>query len=237
MGRLLVVGDDGRTRETEVSAFVPRAHVLTPDWRTILHSFVMPWNDSVQGVAVDTSGSEDTFWVAASGDKTIRHFWLYSGGGGTQGAEITGDRIDTAALGYSGNPNGLAYDPTSDALWMCESARGNAAIDQLQPSSRPPHAGDTHCLSGADQLHYDALRGLLYYSSGGNGANGAVRVYRTADQSDAAVYGGLPGSQAIEGVYIDRARQLLTVMNDGGYHVTASPQLNIACEYQVPLIS
>lgn len=227
-----IVADDGRLLEGDASPFNPQVHIITPDWRTILQTFAMPYSgQSLQGVAVDTSGAEDTFWVATLGDLKLRHFNLY---GGSAGTEISGDVF---AWGYSDMPNGLAYDPVNDALWVTPFTETTMRLISCNPAASPRLLDTKTLAQSADQLHYDSANELLYYTRGDNGTNGSVRVYRLGTDVDQMVYDSLPRAQAIEGLYIDRPASRLTLMVDGGFHGGASPQLNIAIEYKVPLIS
>jgi hypothetical protein len=195
----------------------------------------MPYSGaSVQGVAVDTSGAEDTFWVATAGDRKLRHFHLY---GGTPGQEITGDVFDWAAAGFASNPNGLAYDPVNDALLVAPLSGTTVRRIAANPAASPRVSATTWTLatSTPDQLHYNASAGRLYYTTGANGADGLVRVLNMATGVDAEAFGPLQYAQAIEGLYIDQGSEIMTVLSDGGYHTAASPALNIAIKYQVAL--
>jgi hypothetical protein len=227
-----IVGDDGRLLEGDASPFDPQVHIITPDWTTILETFTMPYSgQSLQGVAVDTSGAEDTFWVATLGDLKLRHFNLY---GVSAGTEISGDVF---AWGYSDMPNGLAYDPVNDALWVTPFTETTMRLISCNPAASPRLLDTKTLAESADQLHYDSANELLYYTRGANGTNGSVRVYRLGTDVDQMTYASLPRAQAIEGIHLDRDLKRLTLMVDGGFHGVASPQLNIAIEYKVPLIS
>ena len=231
-------GDDGRLRDNDggSSPYVPAVHVITPDWRHILATFPMPYsNASVQGIAVDTSGSEDTFWVATAGDKKLRHFHLY---GPDTGDEIAADVFDWDAAGFDSQPNGLAYDPHNAALIVGPFNGTTLRRIDTDPAASPRVSATTWTLSSgsADQFHYDAPRRNLFYTVGGNGSDGSVRVINLDTGSDTVAYGNLPRVQAIEGIYIDRAAAIMTLTSDGGFHVAAEPELNIALQYRVGLI-
>lgn len=236
-----VVGDDGRLAEGDGSPYVPAVHVLSPDKCKILFTFANGVSGaSIQGVAVDTSGSVDTVWVAHSADATIRHYNLY---GGSAGAEITGDRLTLSAYSISGSANGLAYDGVNDLLFMTLSTGNTVFRLSCDPAHAPSRLIGTFTLGVAgtdpsntpDHLHADMANDLLYYSVGSNGSNGTVRYHRLSSGADAIAYGNLDRCQAIEGIYIDRATKRLHVMNDGGYHFSAAPALNIALEYSISL--
>lgn len=225
-----IIGDDGRLVEGDSSPLDGKWHIVTPDFRKILFTYDIGSANSVQGVAVDTSGASDTVWVAISTDRKIRHYDL-------DGTEITADVFDWTAAGYNGNPNGLAYDPVNSSLWV--STIGSTTVRRiLTDPAASPRLFDTHTVAlGMDQLHYDSTRQLLYYSVGGNGSNGNVGLYRVATTTVTTGYGPLQFAQAIEGVFVDRDNRELIIMSDGGFHDAASPAQNIALRYSVPLLT
>lgn len=236
-----IVGSDGRLVEGDDSPYNPNVYIVSPDWRVILAQFTMPYTGAgVQGVTIDTSGSADTFWVACAGNKTIRHFHLY---GDDAGDEITADRFDWDAAEFDSQPNAVAYDADADAIYVSPFIGQTVRLISCDPSASP-RVIDTITLStpgtgssnSADQFYYDRPRKNLFYTVGGNGSNGLVRVINVDTEIDFVAYGDLPLAQAIEGVYIDRALGVMTLTNDGGYHTAASPALNIAIQYLVPLI-
>lgn len=239
-----IVASEGRTRESDGSSFNPQIAIISPDFGKIVQLISLSGNTSIQGVAVDTSGSEDTFWVAfvtntGIYDGDIRHYELYDasytnyGTTANTAVEISADRIDFDTT-YSHGPNGLAYDSANDALWV----GGQGFVNTVRQLS----CADGSLLDSItvteypDQLHYDATNQLLYYSNGNNGSNGVVYAYRIEDDENAVVYSSLSRAQAIEGIYIDRDLGELFVINDGGYHFTAAPALNVALRYAVNLL-
>lgn len=220
-----LVANDGRTVEGDGSPYTPEVLILDSAFNRILAVFPMPYTGaSAQGVAVDTSGSSDTFWVATAGDGKIRHFDM-------SGAEITTDAFNWATAYPSlGNPNGLAYDSGNDALW-CSDTNGNARLIACNPAASPRELATASLTGSPDMLQL--IEGKIYYSVGSNGANGGIRYYDTASASVVNIYPTLINAQAIEGIFIDRDAGVLTVVNDGGYHDSANPSLNIVLRYRI----
>lgn len=227
--RCWVVGDDGRLADSGSSPYVPRIHIMDPECRRILATIDPGYSGaSLQGVAVDTSGAADTLWVATARNDRIIHLAL-------DGSEISGDVIDWV---YTSRPNGVAYDPVNHAVWVTPISGNTARLIACDPNISPRVIREVSLANTSpDQLHYDSERELLYYSTGGNGANGTVRVYRLADDVDVPVYSAIPYAQAIEGIFIDRDTGTLYVANDAGFHVSGRPQLNCMLRYAVPLIN
>jgi hypothetical protein len=145
--------------------------------------------------------------------------------------------FDWAGAGYASNPNGLAYDPVNAGLWVCPISGTDVRLISTNPAASPRLLNTITFPSSADQLHYDSDNGLLYFTTGGNGSNGSVSVYRFSTSAASVVYSSLQHAQAIEGVYVDRNSSRMVILSDGGYHVAADPELNIALTYSVPLIS
>ncbi len=224
-----VVGDDGRIRDSSSSPYVPRIHILDPECRRILRTIDPGYTGaSLQAVTVDTSGAADTLWIATAGNRRIIHITL-------EGTEITDDEIE---WDLSSNPNGAAYDPANHALWTTSISGRLARLIACDRSASPRIVREINLTSTSpDQLHYDPVRELLYYSTGGNGVNGTVRAYNLRTDEDTAVYPSLKFAQAIEGIYVDRDISTLFVTNDAGYHVAGRPQLNCMLSYSVPLIN
>jgi len=220
-----LVGNDGRTVQGDASPYDPHVYIMDRDFRRILKSMPMPYSGaSVQGVAVDTSGSEDTFWIATAGDGKIRHFDL-------DGDEITGDVFDWATeYPGLGNPNGLAYDPDNDALW-CSDTDGNAKLISCNPVASPRELGELSLTNSPDMLQY--INGRLYYSWGNNGSNGNISACDIENETISVLYSSISNAQAIEGIYIDRQNSELTILSDGGFHTQANPSLNIYLKYRI----
>ncbi|ETD89948.1 hypothetical protein U713_07530 [Rhodobacter capsulatus YW2] len=218
-----LVGDDGRMIEGDGTPLAGAAHILSPDKRTILRSFAFGEVSSVQGVAcVD----DDTFWVALSTLKEIRHYNI----GGTLLATLEWD-----TLGYTGDPNGLAWDSANSGLWVTTAASATARL--LLASDGTLLDTVTLATTTPDQLHYDSANGLLYATTGSNGTPGTVHVHRVSTDTAVGSYASLRHAEAIEGIYLDRETATLTLTNDGQYHNIARPALNCLPEYRVSLFT
>lgn len=209
----MIIGIDGRTVEGDGSPFAARAIIVSPDFARLLASYDLasPTSDGVQGVAWDSS--DGSFWVARPGLKRIEH---YSGAG----AEITADRISLA--GWAGawdTPNGLAYDAATNSLYVCSAS--SATVYRVTKAGAIS-ATRTIGTATPDQLClYD---GKLYISVGANGVNGDVHAHDLATGANSVPFVQLPFAQAIEGIWRDA--ETLAFVNDGGFHIVASPALN-----------
>lgn len=223
-----VVGDDGRLVEYDASPFVPKIHIIDPQFRVIVHSFDGTAGSSVQGVAVDTSGTDDTIWVATSSDRHVRHYTV-------DGVEIAGDAISLANLdgvSYPGSANGLAYDVAADAVFISTTADGVVYKVSCNPAASPRLLA-TYTLADAspDQLQF--ILPLLYYTIGGNGSPGTVKSFNVTTSATATAYGPIPLIEAAEGVFIDPAEKVMTIVSDGGFHIAAEPALNLWAQYRI----
>lgn len=225
------MGDDGRLISSPgqpIGPYRPRIQVVDPDCKYLLQSIDPGYEGaSLQGVAVDTSGSEDTVWAATSAEGHIRHYTL-------DGVEIAEDAY---APSLPGNVNGLAYDPENHAVWVGSSTSPVVQLISCDPNMEPREIVTINTGSTPDQLHYDPVRKLLYYTVGANGYNGSVRVYRTETGQDSVAYGQLPMAQSIEGVFIDRESRKLYISNDAGLHTEGTPTFNILIRYDIELIN
>lgn len=237
-----LVCDDGRLVEDDTSDYSPAVHVLDMDFTQIIHTFDFSsiWTDSIQGVGVDTSGSEETFWVTCYGDETIRHFYLYDGSGHSAGDEITGDRFDWGAAGFSGFPNALDYDAEDDSLIVGSTSTTVRRIS-CNPAASPRVLNTWTFGSSIDHIHIDRSNNdRIYYSppnsSGGTFVDDTIWLRRLSTGSETLLY-TLPYCRSLEGFYIDRDNATLYGVSDGGYHVSRHPAINMAVRYHVPLVT
>lgn len=223
------VADDGRLVEGDASPFVPRIQIISPDFQRILRTIDPGYTGaSAQGIAIDTSGSVDTIWLATSADKNIRHYQL-------DGTEIVGDAYDTAGAGYSGNANGLAYDADTDTLLLTTTAGGTLYRIDTDPLASPREIETfAMAITDPDQLFYHD--GAVYVTTGDNGTPGQVRKFTLATSETETIF-TLPEAEAIEGLHIDFDTWITTAVSDGGYHESAKPALNLWLQYRVPELS
>lgn len=220
-----VLGDDGRVLEGDGSPYAPTVHILAPDFSSIVFSFGIGGDHSLQGVAVDTSGAEDTVWVATAQRGDVLRYSL-------DGAELSGDRISLGEIGLTPNANGLAY-VQSDGTLLVSSISGRDVSRLARSSQGGFSLVDTYRLRHVpDHLHFHAPSGGFFYTYGRNGSNGMVRFFDVSTRQDLPAYGPLAQAQAIEGVYLDDERGSLIVVSDGGFHHQANPSKNIILKYR-----
>jgi hypothetical protein len=209
------VGNHGKAQSGDPTFAASVVHV-SADFSTILDEILLvplyPSIETVQGVAYDTS--DNTLWIADTAGTKIRHLTL-------AGAAIVADEITP-----SFPPNGLAYDPTNDGLWIWEEqTSGNGLERRACADGSVQFAEVSVTLGNNDQLFYDDTNKVLFFSHGASGATGAVTFASTA--SAALITMGsiqlTAEADAIEGIVIVGNR--LYVANDAWFH-PGTPALN-----------
>ncbi len=224
------IADDGRLVEGDSSSFDPNIHIVTRDGGKILLTIEGTWSHSAQGVCFDPD--TETLWLACSGDQTIRNFNLY---GGSAGTEITGNQIDITAapLSMTGNANALAWVPSEGAsggLLVGTTAGGTVKLYDVGAGT----VSATYTFDETpDHFYLTEDEASVLYSYTTNGVDAIIRTFRLSDSSE-TVFATLPRCQAVEGLHLDEAANVLTVANDGGFHTSANPALNILMRYRVP---
>lgn len=211
-----LVGNDGRIREGS-SVFNCSVVMLSPDMRRVVREF--PMSDkyagiqSIQGVAWDTS--DNTIWFIDKTNKTIRHI------------DLEGNDLGDGVV-VSHTPNALAYDPARDAL--LSPAETETVLHVLSCVDGSTIETVDGIKSNTDHIFYDPTTAYLWTTYGGNGSDGRVRVY---DDLGATLLYELiaAGSQSIEGLWVEGG--VVTIVNDGAFHVSANPPLALANKYRI----
>jgi hypothetical protein len=214
-----LVGNFGQA--TFTSPFTPAIEILSPSRRKLVKEIPLlaadfPGIQGIQGVAWDST--DDSIWFVDTANKKVRHITR-------AGVKLT-DEIDVSAIG---EPNGIAYVPSRDALWISIS---NSPTCYLRSCVDGAALDTCTVQASADQLHWDDLNKYLYTSYGANGTNGNVEVRDAITNGVVASYLGLVSSQSIEGLWAN-GQGALFVANDGGYHTEAAPALHVICQYTV----
>ncbi len=182
-----------------------------------------PGIESVQGVAYDTS--DNTLWFADATGVKIRHIT-------TAGVDIPGDAITP-----TWTPNGLAYVPADDAVWIGRETSGGSQLEKRScVDGTVLVAAITTGLANIDQLFYHVDTKTLLLSYGANGSAGTVAVYNAAGAG--LVTSGtitLPDEvDAVEGIVWEGTK--LYVTNDSFFHPGANPlNLFIECNILPPM--
>lgn len=227
-----LIADDGRLVEGDASTMTPRVHIVSPDFRRVLLTIDPGYSGfSAQGIAVDSSGAADTFWLATGGDRRVRHYQL----DGTEIAEDAVDFTDLDGSAIAGNVNGLAYDPAEDALYVTMASSTTLYKIAADPLASPRLLGSYTLPYGPDMMFW--LDGKIYYTSGGNGSPGDVRSFVPATETAANEFLSIELAEAIEGIHIDADARVMTLISDGGFHTAAEPALNIWAQYRVPALT
>lgn len=227
------VADDGRMIGDDGTPNVPAIHIVDRDCNTVLRTIEGGYGDySAQGVAWNPLSSH--LVLATYDDRKIRSYDLYASGS----PEVTAAQIDLGTdLGIATvRANALAFDEargTSGRCWLGIDTTTTvyevdmatkAVISTKTLTSIPDH----FCL-------LSDKRRLLYVPNSGNGVTATLRLYDLVANTDTLIC-SLPGSQAPEGGWLDEAAGIWYQFNDGGYHPTASPALNIVARYTIPAL-
>jgi hypothetical protein len=168
----------------------------------------IPGIQSVQDVTYDTS--DDTLWFASATAAALLKVYHITTAGVLVGDDIT----PTWA------PNGLAYDPRDDGIWINrESSTGNGLEKRSCSTGLVTMAAINPGLNNADQLFFDTTTTELLLSYGANTPPGNVQVYNAGGLTSLVASGtiALPfPCNATEG--IDRSGTVLLNLNDDWYH-------------------
>lgn len=198
------VGNFGRQTPADTT-IIPSIVKLSADLSTILDEFNVTnftgTATSIQGVTIDTAAN--TLWFVSSTDDRI--FQLNK----TTGAEIS--YFDATA------PNGLAYDPVLNELWVI-SANGN--LYRYQKDGTLSLGPVVTNISDSDMLHLSGRE--LFVTYGGNGVTGRLLSYKidTADLSKPSAFVGAQVTQSIEGFTV--RGKVAYIANDAYYHSTGN---------------
>lgn len=225
-----LVGDDGRIVESESSPYNPHVHLMDMSMRRIIRSYPMPYSGaSVQGIAVDTSGGEDTFWVATAGYQRLCHFDM-------DGMEIVGDRFVWDHVNWGGSPNGLCYVPSLNALWCSPMTGTTSRLIACDPSIPDRVISTMETIQRVDHSQVIESENTFFYTPAGAGiANDDIVIAKDLATGEETTIYTLPRSKSLEGFFIDRSNGRLYGVSDAGYHHTgAAPALNLAFIYSIP---
>lgn len=217
------VGNDGRTQEGDASPYASGVVKLSADFTTLIQevttvSVGLSPAGSVQGVVYLPHLNQVAF--AFRGNETI-HF-------------LTADTMTYVGQfpgGTIAGLNGITYDESLDAM-ICMTAAGATTWRSMNDGSIIKSAtldGDS-----ADMLWYDGGNGWLWYTTGGNGVEGRVRIRELENPvKDIAVI-RVGGVQAIEGIALRDGK--MWIANDQYYHPsgTVGEQLNRLVEFPLP---
>jgi len=182
---------------------------------------LIPGIGSIQDVTFDTS--DNTLWFASASAVTgVYHI--------TQAGTLLGDTITA-----SWAPNGLAYVPGEDAIWIGQNATSGDGLEKRSCSTGAVIVASVVTgLASQDMLHYDSATGGLLMSYMGNGSPGQIRCYGTTGTSGARVSTGDivtdTHADCVEGILWEGTT--LLVLSDGFYHSGADP-LNQLVEYKI----
>jgi hypothetical protein len=188
--------NDGRTRYDDKSMFHPSLVRLTSDFNKILEEIPLPWQSSVQGVAV----ADGAVFFSLLNERAI-------------GTLDNGHPRIAYRVPYQ--PNGLAFDPTSNALVVSEYKSHRLRFYDLD-TRKLVRQIDT--LTEPDQLGVG--NGALFYSSGDNGKPGYVfQLSLSTGRIENRWKVGQ--AMAVEGVAI--SGRDIVISDDSFFHSTSRP--------------
>lgn len=205
-------GNDGRNVEGDTS-HVPSLVNLSKDGSTKLDEILLlsafPSAQSIQGVAYDTS--DDTLWFASFSEGVVRH--------------ISKAGADLGSITPSFTPNGIAYNPSSDSLYIMS--------DTGVMEERSCSAGtlmNSWTITGTvtpDHLFYEAPD-KLWVIYGANGTNGRMFPFNPLTGTYDVRGLRLQGADAVEGAV--KLGNEIYVLNDAYFH-SGNPALNRLLKY------
>ena len=195
--------------------------ILSPDVRKKLLEIPIytkvGYPNSIQGVAWDET--DNTIWFVDQG--------MGGGSGGVRHIDLAGNWAGGEfSPGYM--PNLLCRIPAEDALIVPR--YNGTSLDVISCATGAVLRTVSGIRSGHDQGYYDADTNRLWYTVGNNGSDGMAIVMDMSTGEEIDSY-PLPGSESIEGIWKDG--DILTVLNDGAFHVAAKPPLSLACRYRL----
>jgi hypothetical protein len=196
-----LIGDHGLNVSGSPNPYVSALVRTSFDFKTPLGAVTMaqfyPGIQSIQGVTLDTS--DNTVWFCDYNGNAIRHGSLVLTATDFTYTPITSDQI----TGILYNPNGLAYRPDLDRLFV--SQENVNTIQQLSCTNGSIAATNNVSLGTTDRdmLWNDATNKVLYYTAGTNGSQGQVFAWRYGAGLDSTTVWDL-GSDvlAVEGMYL-----------------------------------
>lgn len=206
--------------EPDDSSYTPSLVHLSADFSTLLGEINLPSPArAIQGLAYKPQTGE--IFVGSLSERLIRVY-------GEDGTYI---RSISPNAGTS--VNGLAYDPTLDAI-IVGHENGNASVRVIDWHSATTGAyiKSITVVNEPDQLFFDpsyGAEGALYYSYGDSGV-GKVGYVQKVDVASGAILGTftLPTADSIEGIYFDGSTMFAA--NDAYFH-RGSPALNRVLTY------
>ncbi|WP_188062695.1 hypothetical protein [Sphingobium sp. KCTC 72723] len=204
------------------SSYTPSLMHLTADFSTLINEVVLKAPiRALQGLAYKASTGE--VFAASLSERLIR---VYS---------EDGTYLRAIAPREGTSVNGLAYDPTLDAI-IIGHENGNALVRTIEWHSATTGAfiKSINVAFEPDQLFFDpnsGPEGSLYYSYGDAGA-GRIGYVAKIDVATGAVVGTytLPEADAIEGIFIDG--QTMFVANDAYFH-RGDPVMNRVLTFDI----
>jgi hypothetical protein len=182
---------------------------------------------SIQGVTYDTS--DDTLWFAVATGSAANVYHI------TQSGTLLNDTITASWL-----PNGVAYIPSEDAIWIAENPTAGGNIEKRScATGAVTVAAVSSGASNQDMLHYDASTGCLILSFGANASPGGLKIFATSGTNGALVNVGQiildSHADCIEGIVWENGK--LYSVNDSFYH-DGTDLLNQLVEHSiVPVMS
>jgi Ca2+-binding RTX toxin-like protein len=207
--------------EPDDGSYTPSLVHLSADFSTLLGEISLPSPArAIQGLAYKASTGE--LFVGSLSERLIR---VYSEDG-------TYVRSISPTEGTS--VNGLAYDPTLDAIIVGhENGNAKLLVIEWQSATTGEFIKSITVTNEPDQLFFDpdyGAEGALYYSYGDSGV-GKIGYVQKVDVATGAILGTftLPTADSIEGIYFDGST--LFAANDAYFH-RGDPALNRVLTYE-----
>jgi len=170
----------------------------------------IPSMTQIQGIAYDAS--DDTFWLCSIVENLVRHV-------GRDGTSI-------GSFSSTG-PSGIAIDPTNNQIIVCD----EHGVFTVYSKAGVLSFTSLSIRSSTDQLFYDSVNEILYYTSDVDPDHIGVIHYPT--WQPIMRFEVTPSVGAIEGLVLDGSK--MYVCNDAYYH-SVQPGLNKMITFDVPAV-
>lgn len=256
LGGCFAIANDGRSYEG-VSDYAAGIVFTSPDADTSLkevpiHGFY-PGMNSVQGLAIKYAANVPSLGVIDYSNKYLRRLSITFTAPSVSPtfditlAPIPAEEIDLDALftTYFGvaagtsQPNGLAYDPTSNSWWVTtgiDAGGGLAYIAKVDAATKAVTKA-WKITNAVDHLCFDPTSGYLFYTFGSTGTKAAWVAINPDTGAPVAGFTNNPLLDTTEGITIWTSPDgtvNVAAVGDGGFHTAASPALDLFCQYKLP---
>lgn len=178
---------------------------------------------SVQGVDWTTDGTDYFYWVADTDAGLVRCLKHTVATGA-----LTHVAANDITANHANGANLVAIDRANGEIYIGEA--GNFSRVSVHTIATKAHLRTWRAIRDLD--HGCFVNGRLWASSGGNGEEAGVGLYRPDGKLE-GMYRRLVGSHAVEGIVVDPYTSQMHLFNDGNYHPQGPIDAAILCSYDI----